>query len=163
MSRYNPGKPLTNEYLLRSFDNVKKRKHLFTITSKKNLIKHKNYRHNVSYYKNHAKGLPPVNAFFSLGAPSSWVPSHLYFSSIISTQSSLLISTNVSLSLATVFWKFSPTHLRTFFVGSFFVILHRYRHCSCQNVRLNIDNHSQQGILCPVFGKASALPMHEDL
>ena len=70
LSRYNPGKPLTNEYLLRSFDNVKKRKHLFTITSKKNLVKHKNYRHNVNY-KNHAKGLPSAIAIFSLGAPSS--------------------------------------------------------------------------------------------
>ena len=62
---------LTNDYLLRSFDNVKIRKHLFTITSNKNLVKHKNYRHNVNYYKNHAKGLPSINALFSLGAPTS--------------------------------------------------------------------------------------------
>ena len=75
LSRYNPRKPLTNEYLLRPFDNVKIRKHLFTITSNKNLVKHKNYRHNVNYYKNHAKGLPSVNALFSLGAPSSGVSS----------------------------------------------------------------------------------------
>ena len=39
------------------------------------MVKHKNYRHNVNYYKNHAKGLPSVNALFSLGAPSSGVSS----------------------------------------------------------------------------------------